>query len=357
MDFNLDYLIRDNIKTLAPYTTARHEFTGEASVMLDANENALGSPVTLDIGSLHESLNRYPDPLQIALKKRIGEIKGVPVENIFAGNGSDEAIDVLMRIFCEPGVDNIITLPPTYGMYGVCAAINNIKVKEVPLNSDYQMDIQAIADAIDDFTKIIFICSPNNPTGNSITRQDIEIILNNFDGIVVIDEAYINYARQKTFAQQLMDYPNLVVMQTLSKAWGLAALRLGLAFGSKEIINLMNNVKYPYNINEATQQLALQALMNVEQVNQWTKTTIEQRSWLEVELSKLPLAEKIFPSDANFILAKITDANDVFTYLQHKGIIVRNRHTTKGCEGCLRITVGTAAENQALIEALKNYTV
>ncbi|MCH5718802.1 histidinol-phosphate transaminase [Niabella hibiscisoli] len=357
MDFNLDYLIRDNIKNLAPYTTARHEFTGEASVMLDANENALGSPVTLDIGSLHESLNRYPDPLQIGFKKRIGEIKGVPVENIFAGNGSDEAIDVLMRIFCEPGVDNIITLPPTYGMYGVCAAINNIKVKEVPLNSEYQMDIQAIADAIDDFTKIIFICSPNNPTGNSITRQDIEIILNNFDGIVVIDEAYINYARQKTFAQQLMDYPNLVVMQTLSKAWGLAALRLGLAFGSKEIINLMNNVKYPYNINEATQQLALQALTNVEQVNQWTKTTIEQRSWLETELTKIPLTEKIFPSDANFLLVKITDAQHVFTYLQSKGIIVRNRNTTKGCEGCLRITVGTATENQALIEALKNYTV
>ncbi|HTG56695.1 MAG TPA: histidinol-phosphate transaminase [Niabella sp.] len=357
MEFNLDYLIRDNIKNLAPYTTARHEFTGEASVMLDANENALGSPVTLDIGNLHESLNRYPDPLQLSFKQRISEIKGVPVENIFAGNGSDEAIDVLMRIFCEPGVDNIITLPPTYGMYNVCAAINNIKVKEVPLNNDYQMDIQAIADAIDDFTKIIFICSPNNPTGNSITRQDIEIILNNFDGIVVIDEAYINYARQKTFVQQLMDYPNLVVMQTLSKAWGLAALRLGLAFGSKEIINLMNNVKYPYNINEATQQLALQALAHVEQVNQWTKTTIEQRSWLENELVKIPLTEKIFPSDANFLLVKITDAHNVFSYLQSKGIIVRNRNTTKGCEGCLRITVGTAAENEALIEALKNYTV
>lgn len=357
MEFNLDYLIRENIKNLAPYTTARHEFTGEASVMLDANENAIGSPVTLDIDEWHESLNRYPDPLQINFKKRISEIKGVPVENIFAGNGSDEAIDVLMRIFCEPGVDNIITLPPTYGMYSVCAAINNVKVKEVPLNSDYQMDIQSIADAVDDFTKIIFICSPNNPTGNSITRQDIEIILNNFDGIVVIDEAYINYARQKSFAQQLMDYPNLVVMQTLSKAWGLAALRLGLAFAGKEIINLMNNVKYPYNINEATQQLALKALANVEQVNQWTKTTIEQRSWLETELAKIPLTEKIFPSDANFLLVKITDAHNVFTYLQSKGIIVRNRNTTKGCEGCLRITVGTATENQALIEALKNYTV
>ncbi|MFT4093638.1 MAG: histidinol-phosphate transaminase [Niabella sp.] len=357
MDFNLDDLIRENIKNLAPYTTARHEFTGAASVMLDANENALGSPVHLDTGNLHEALNRYPDPLQVSLKKRISEIKGVPVENIFAGNGSDEAIDVLIRIFCEPGIDNIITLPPTYGMYGVCAAINNIKVKEVPLTSGYQMDIQAIADAVDDHTKLIFICSPNNPSGNSITRGDIEIILNNFDGIVVIDEAYINYARQKSFALQLMDYPNLVVMQTLSKAWGLAALRLGLAFAGKDIINLMNNIKYPYNINEATQQLALQALKNVTQVNEWTKDTITQREWLEKELAQLPVTEKVFPSDANFLLVKMTSANDVFTYLQSEGIIVRNRNTTKGCEGCLRITVGTAEENKKLIETLKKYTL
>lgn len=353
--FNVADLIRENIKTLAPYTTARHEFTGEASVMLDANENSIGSPVTLDIGDFHESLNRYPDPLQIEFKKRISEIKGIPVEHIFAGNGSDEAIDVLMRIFCDPGVDNIITLPPTYGMYSVCAAINNIKVKEVPLTSDYQMDIQAIADAIDNYTKLIFICSPNNPTGNSINRQDIEIILNNFDGIVVIDEAYINYARQKTFSQEVSEYPNLVVMQTLSKAWGLAALRLGLAFAGKEIISLMNHVKYPYNINEATQQLALRALKNIMQVNEWTKETVTQRDWLEQELTRLPLTEKVFPSDANFLLVKMTDASNVFTYLQTRGIIVRNRSTTKGCEGCLRITVGTEEENKKLIEALKNY--
>lgn len=353
--FNPGYLVRENIRNLAPYTTARHEFTGEASVMLDANENAMGSPVKLNIDTLYEPLNRYPDPLQLELKKRISDIKGIPVENIFMGNGSDEAIDVLMRIFCEPGIDNIITLPPTYGMYSVCAAINNIKVKEVPLNSEYQMNIQAIADAVDDYTKIIFICSPNNPTGNSITRHDIEIILNNFDGIVVIDEAYINYARQKTFAQQLMDYPNLVVMQTLSKAWGLAALRVGLAFAGKEIIHYMNNVKYPYNINEAAQQLALQGLKNIEQVNDWTKTTIEQRSWLEQQLSQLPVTEKIFPSDANFLLVKMTGADHIFKYLQTKGIIVRNRNTTKGCEGCLRITVGTEEENKKLIEALKEY--
>lgn len=355
MEFNLEYLIRDNIKSLAPYSTARHEFTGEASVMLDANENAIGSPVSLDIGNLHEPLNRYPDPLQLELKKQISNIKGVPVENIFCGNGSDEAIDVLMRIFCEPGIDNIIILPPTYGMYSVCAAINNVQVKEVPLTSDYQLDIQAIADAVDDCTKLIFICSPNNPTGNSINRQDIEIVLNNFDGIVVIDEAYINYARQKTFTTQLVDYPNLVVMQTLSKAWGLAALRIGLAFASKEIIGYMNNVKHPYNINEATQKLALQALKNVMQVNEWTKFTIAQRTWLEEALAKLSITEKIYPSDANFLLVKMKQANDVFTYLQSKSIIVRNRSTTKGCEGCLRITVGTEEENKKLIEALENY--
>ncbi len=355
--FNPEYLIRENIRKLAPYTTARHEFTGEASVMLDANENAIGSPVTLNLGMREEFLNRYPDPGQWELKKRISAIKGLPVENIFAGNGSDEAIDVLMRIFCEPGVDNIITLPPTYGMYSVCAAINNIKVKEVPLTSQYQMDIQAIADAVDDYTKMIFICSPNNPTGNSITRQDIEIVLNNFDGIVVIDEAYINYAKQKTFAQQLTDYPNLVVMQTLSKAWGLAALRVGLAFASKEIIHYMNNVKYPYNINEAAQQLALLALNNIEQVNNWTRTTIEQRSWLENQLAHLPVTEKIFPSDANFLLVKMKSANEIFGYLQTRGIIVRNRTSTKGCEGCLRITVGTEEENKALIAALADFSL
>lgn len=355
--FNLDLLIRENIKNLAPYTTARHEFTGHASVMLDANENSIGSPVLLETGDRSEALNRYPDPLQLNLKKRISEIKGLPQENIFAGNGSDEAIDMLLRIFCEPGYDNIITLPPTYGMYSVCAAINNIKVKEVPLTSEYQMDIQAIADAVDDYTKIIFICSPNNPTGNSINRKDIEIILNNFDGLVVIDEAYINYAKQKTFAQQIMDYPNLVVMQTLSKAWGLAALRVGLAYASKEIIHFMNNVKYPYNINEAAQQLAIQGLNNVEEVNNWTRQTVEQRGLLELELSKLSFVEKVYPSDANFLLVKIKDANKIFLYLQTKGIIVRNRSTTAGCEGCLRITIGTMEENKQLIEALKSWIV
>lgn len=355
MEFNLEYLVRENIRNLAPYSTARHEFSGEASVMLDANENAIGSPVTLDINEQHELLNRYPDPVQTKLKQRISTIKGLPVEHIFTGNGSDEAIDVLIRIFCEPGFDNIITLPPTYGMYSVAAAINNVKVKEIPLNADFQMDIQAIADAVDEYTKIIFICSPNNPSGNSIARQDIEMILNNFDGIVVVDEAYINYAKQKTLSLQLADHPNLVVLQTLSKAWGLAALRLGLAFAGKAIIQLMNNVKYPYNINIATQELALQGLQNIDQVNTWIRECIEQRGWLENELNQLSYTQKVYPSDANFLLVKMTGANDIFKYLQQKGIIVRNRSTVPGCADCLRITVGTEDENRMLIDTLKAY--
>jgi histidinol-phosphate aminotransferase len=250
IDFNLDSLVRDNIKKMTPYSSARHEFSGNASIFLDANENSFGSP-------LPDNFNRYPDPLQIQVKEKLSKIKGVPPQNIFLGNGSDEAIDLLYRIFCEPGRDNVIIFPPTYGMYEVCAEMNNIKVKKVNLKKDYQLDLEGIENAIDSFTKLIFICSPNNPTGNSINRPDIEIILNNFEGIVVIDEAYINYAKQKTFIAELTEYPNLVVMQTLSKAWGLAGLRLGMALASRPIIELMNKVKYPYNINTATQLLAL----------------------------------------------------------------------------------------------------
>lgn len=355
-NFNLRYLVRENIWNLQPYSTARHEFNGDASVMLDANENAIGSPVTLDINDRKELLNRYPDPVQTQLKQQISEIKGIPVENIFTGNGSDEAIDLMFRIFCEPGIDNVITLPPTYGMYGVAAAINNVKVKQAPLTENFQMDIQAIADAVDDYTKIIFICSPNNPSGNSIHRPDIEIILNNFDGIVVVDEAYINYAKQKTITLQLLEYPNLVVLQTLSKAWGLAGLRLGLAFASKEIIDLMNHVKYPYNINIATQELAQKALLYLNKVNDWTRKTIEERNLLEAKLQSLPFVQKIYPSDANFLLVKMDGAEDIFQYLQNEGIIVRNRSRVQGCEGCLRITVGTEAENIKLMAALKKYT-
>ncbi|MBC7915870.1 MAG: histidinol-phosphate transaminase [Pyrinomonadaceae bacterium] len=348
MEFNLNNLLRENIKNLIPYSSARDEFKGEASVYLDANENSYGSPVSTPY-------NRYPDPLQFAVKTRLSEIKGVPPRNIFLGNGSDEAIDILFRAFCRPGIDNVITVPPTYGMYEVSANINDIAIKKVPLTADYQLNMEEIAAAIDEQTKLIFICSPNNPTANSINRDDIETILANFNGIVVIDEAYINYSRQKTFIQELTEYSNLVVLQTLSKAWGLAGLRLGMAFASEEIIEVFNRVKPPYNINEASQQIALEALNNIEQVNSWIKETIEQRENLVADLLKLAIIVKVYPSDANFILAKTTNAKGIYNYLVDRGIIVRDRSKVELCEGSLRITIGTPAENKKLIEALKSF--
>jgi histidinol-phosphate aminotransferase len=348
MDFSLDKLVRENIKQMSAYSSARHEFTGMASIFLDANENAFGSPLDTDY-------NRYPDPLQLAVKEKISRIKGVPVPNIFLGNGSDEAIDLLFRIFCEPGKDNALIFPPTYGMYEVCAAMNDVQLKTVPLTTDYQLDIDAIESAIDPFTKLIFICSPNNPTGNSINRNDVEVILNNFDGLVVIDEAYINYARQKTFIAELTEYPNLVVLQTLSKAWGLAGLRLGMAFAGDPIISYMNKVKYPYNINTASQQLALDALENINVINDWIQITVEQREWLSQQLAALSFTITVFPSDANFILVKMKDARKVYEYLSAKGIIVRDRSKVILCDDCLRITIGTPEENQQLLTALNAY--
>ncbi len=347
MEFNLDSLIRNNIKNMTAYSSARHEFNGNASVFLDANENAFGSP-------LPDNFNRYPDPLQLQVKEKLSKIKGVPVQNIFLGNGSDEAIDLLYRIFCEPGRDNVIVFPPTYGMYEVCAEMNDAKLKKINLTKDYQLDINAIANAIDPFTKLIFICSPNNPTGNSINRSDVEILLNNFDGIVVIDEAYINYAKQKTFIAELTEYPNLVVMQTLSKAWGLAGLRLGMAFASKAIIDLMNKVKYPYNINTATQLLALEALDNIEWVNEHIATTVIEREKLKNELLGLSFTEIVYPSDANFLLAKMKNAKQIYEQLCEKGIIVRDRSKVILCEDSLRITIGTPDENKQLLDALNN---
>lgn len=348
MDFSLDKLVRQNIKNMAAYSSARHEFTGMASIFLDANENAFGSPLDTDY-------NRYPDPLQLVVKEKISRIKGVPVPNIFLGNGSDEAIDLLFRIFCEPGKDNALIFPPTYGMYEVCAAMNDVQLKTVPLTADYQLNIDAIESAIDPFTKLIFICSPNNPTGNSINRNDVEVILNNFDGLVVIDEAYINYARQKTFIAELTEYPNLVVLQTLSKAWGLAGLRVGMAFAGEPIINYMNKVKYPYNINTASQQLALDALENIGVVNDWIQITVEQREWLSQQLAALSFTITVFPSDANFILVKMKDARKIYEYLSAKGIIVRDRSKVILCDDCLRITIGTPEENQQLLSALNAY--
>lgn len=341
---------------MRPYSSARHEFSGEATVFLDANENALGSPLRSAVSRDSAPLNRYPDPLQHRLKEQIARIKGLPPSRIFLGNGSDEAIDLLFRIFCEPATDNVIICPPTYGMYEVCAAINNVKVKEVPLQQDYQLDLEAIAGAIDIFTKLIFICSPNNPTGNSIYREDIELLLNNFDGIVVIDEAYINYARQRSFLPELTEYPNLVVLQTFSKAWGLAGLRLGMAFASEEIIGYFNKVKYPYNLGEHTQALALDALGQMEQINDWTRQTVEQREWLANQLASLPVTIRVYPSDANFLLVAMQDANKIFSYLTDQGIIVRNRSQVILCENSLRITIGTPKENQQLLTALKAYT-
>ncbi len=350
MEFNLDNLVRENIKKMTAYSSARHEFTGIANIFLDANENSFGSP-------LPENYNRYPDPLQLKLKEKISSIKGVPVQNIFLGNGSDEAIDLLFRIFCVPGKDNVIIFPPTYGMYEVCAEMNDVKVKKVPLLENFQLDLEKIEEAIDSNTKLLFVCSPNNPTGNSIHRNDIEVLLNNFDGLVVIDEAYINYAKQKTFITELTEYPNLIILQTLSKAWGLAGLRLGMAFGGEPIINYFNKVKYPYNINTATQQLAIEALGNISSVNNWTKTTIEQKEWLKDELRKLPVTQIVYPSDANFILVKMTAARNIYEYLSQKGIIIRDRSKIILCDDCLRITIGIPDENKQLIEALKTYTV
>jgi histidinol-phosphate aminotransferase len=344
--FSVNNILRENIKKLVPYSSARDEFQGEASVYLDANENAFGSP-------LEQQYNRYPDPMQYAVKKRLMEIKGVPVKNIFLGNGSDEAIDILFRSFCEPGVDNVIIVPPTYGMYQVSANINDVEARKVNLTADYQLNMEGIAEAIDGHTKMIFICSPNNPTGNSINRVDVETLLSNFSGLVIVDEAYINFSRQKTFIQELTEYANLVVLQTLSKAWGLAGLRLGMAFASEEIVEVMNKVKPPYNINEATQQLVLQALQNVDQVNQWIKQTLVERDKLVLALKDLAFVLDIYPSDANFILVKTTDAKGIYNHLVGLGIIVRDRSKVELCEGCLRITVGTPDENTTLLKALE----
>ncbi|MVN91076.1 histidinol-phosphate transaminase [Mucilaginibacter aquatilis] len=346
--FNINNILRENIKNLKPYSSARDEFKGEASVYLDANENAFGSP-------LNKDYNRYPDPLQYAVKMRLSEIKGVPARNIFLGNGSDEAIDILFRSFCNPGADNVILVPPTYGMYEVSANINDIAVKRVNLTEEYQLNLEGIAEAIDKNTKLIFICSPNNPTGNSINREDIETLLANFNGLVVVDEAYINYSRQKSFIQELTEYANLVVLQTLSKAWGLAALRVGMAFASEEIIAVMNKVKPPYNINEASQQLALEALQNVEQVNGWIKETLTERDNLVLKLKEFEFVVDIYPSDANFILVKTTDARGIYNYLVEHGIIVRDRSKVELCEGALRITIGTPQENITLINTLTNF--
>lgn len=346
--FDLNNLLRENIKKLTPYSSARDEFSGDAKVFLDANENSLGSP-------LPKWYNRYPDPYQHQLKEAISQIKGITSEHIFLGNGSDECIDLLFRTFCIPGKDNVIICPPTYGMYEVSANINDVEVRKAPLLDNFQLDMIHLETLADDHTKLIWICSPNNPTGNSLDRKDIETILNNFKGIVVIDEAYINFARQKTFIQELVEYPNLIVMQTFSKAWGLAALRLGMAFASTEIIAVLNKVKPPYNINQATQDLALQALGEVDKVNLMIKELVDMRNALAQVFEQIPIVEKVYPSDANFILVKIKGAKEVYEFLLTLGIVVRDRSNVRLCDDCLRITIGTEAENTTLVDAMLTY--
>ena len=345
MAFELDKLVRPNIKTLKPYSSAKDEYTGDAKILLDANENSLGSPLT-------KWYNRYPDPYQQKLKEKLAFVKQIAANQIFIGNGSDECIDILFRTFCEPGKDNIIICPPTYPMYEVSANINDINVQKAPLLSDYQLNVAHIEQLVNPNTKIIWICSPNNPTGNSLDRIDIETILNHFEGIVVVDEAYINFSKQKSFVQSLIDYPNLVVLQTLSKAWGLAGLRLGMCFASPQVIGFMNKVKAPYNINIVTQELALQALEEVGQVNDMIKLLVDMRNALAQVIASMPHVIQVFPSDTNFILVKIPHARKLYEYLMSKGIIVRDRSALELCEDSLRITVGTEQENTLLVDAM-----
>ena len=340
---NLQQLVRKNVWDMKAYSSARDEFKGEASVYLDANENPL-----------NDKYNRYPDPLQWALKEKISKIKGAPVENIFLGNGSDEPIDLVIRIFCEPRVDNIVAIDPTYGMYQVCADVNDVEYRKVLLDENFDFDAQSLLDKTDNNTKLIFLCSPNNPTGNLLNRKEIEKLLTAFQGIVIVDEAYIDFASEDTWITQLGKYPNLIVLQTFSKAWGLAAVRLGMAFASPEIIKLFNKVKYPYNVNILTQNYVNGELDKLDLRKEWIQSLLRGRDYLNTELPKLPFVEKTYPSDSNFILVKVNDANRLYNKLALKGVIVRNRNTVSLCAGCLRITVGTDEENEILIETLRN---
>lgn len=347
--FELDKITRKNIKNLKPYSSARDEYKGKEGIFLDANENSLGSP-------LNTAYNRYPDPLQLDVKEKLGKIKGLPIQNIFLGNGSDEAIDILFRAFCEPGKDNVIICPPTYGMYEVSANINNVETIKVPLTAEeFQLDTENVLKAINKSTRLIFICCPNNPTGNGVKWSSIKTILENFEGILVIDEAYINFASYRSLIPELLNYPNLVILQTMSKAWGLAGLRLGMAFASEEIIDIFNKIKPPYNINSVSQKLVLEALDNTEKVNEWIRTIVSEREQLRNELSKFSFVTKVYPSEANFILTKMVDPKALYNYLVSKEIIVRDRSNVELCEGCLRITVGTNEENQLLLNTLKAY--
>ena len=338
---NIQNLVRKNIRNLKPYSSARDEFKGEASVYLDANENPYNNQV-----------NRYPDPLQWEVKEKISQIKGIAKENIMLGNGSDEPIDLVFRVFCEPGVDNVIALDPTYGMYQVSADINHVEYRKVLLDSNFDFCSDILLQTADKNTKAIFLCSPNNPTGNSLNREEMIKTIENFAGIVVVDEAYIDFSAQSSFLKELEKYPNLIVLQTFSKAWAGAGIRLGMAFASEEIIHLFNKVKYPYNVNKLTQNYALKLLSNYQEIKEKVAVILEERSKLQEALSNLPCVEKVFPTDSNFILLRVNNANQIYQSLVEQGIIVRNRNNIALCGNCLRITVGTQAENRQLMEHL-----
>lgn len=341
----LEELTRPNIWNLKPYSSARDEYKGiAASVFLDANENPYNNP--------H---NRYPDPMQWDLKRELAKVKKVAPEQIFLGNGSDEAIDLLFRAFCEPAMDNVVAIDPTYGMYQVCAEVNNVEYRKVLLDERFQLSADRLLAAADDRTKLIFLCSPNNPTGNDLLRSEIVKLLNEFQGLVVVDEAYIDFSDAPSFLPELENYPNLIVLQTFSKAWGCAAIRLGMAFASKPIVEILSKIKYPYNINLLTQQQAISMLHKYYEIERWVKTLKEQRERLEKEFATLPVTIRLFPSDANFFLVRVTDAVRIYNYLVGEGIIVRNRHSVALCGNCLRVTVGTRIENELLMEALKKY--
>jgi histidinol-phosphate aminotransferase len=348
MAFQLERLLRPHILRIKPYSSARDEYSGKVGVFLDANENPFGSLTG-------EHFHRYPDPYQFDIKEKLARMKQVKPEQIFLGNGSDEAIDLLMRAFCVPGVDNIILLPPTYGMYEVSASINDIAVKQVGLTADFQLREEAILAAVDAHTKVIFICSPNNPSGNKMERNAIRNILSGFSGLVVIDEAYIDFSDEPSFISELNQYPNLLVMQTFSKAWGLANLRIGMAFASEAIIRILNLIKPPYNVSGLTQQKVLEALDKAGQLDEVVKSILLEKLFLEEELEKLHFVLHIFPSHANFLLVKMDHARRVYEYLIHDMIIVRDRSKVLLCQDCLRISVGTREENMKLLEALTKY--
>lgn len=341
----LKELTRPNIWALKPYSSARDEYSGkEASVFLDANENPYNAPN-----------NRYPDPLQGELKRKIAPVKKVFPAQIFLGNGSDEAIDLMFRAFCRPGVDNVVAVEPTYGMYLVCAEVNDVEYRNVKLDADFQFKADDMLAAADVNTKLMFLCSPNNPTGNNLDRKEILSLLERFEGLVIVDEAYSDFSDEPSFLTELERYPNLVVLQTFSKAWGCAAIRLGMAFASSDIIGILNKIKYPYNINRLTQEEAIRMMEQHYQVKQWVKSLLEERGRMIEEFKKLKCCCYVYPTDANFFLAKVSDAKKIYDYLVDNGIIVRNRTNVTLCHNCLRITIGTRPENDALLEALKQY--